>query len=164
MPVVDTRRRRLTVALTVTVTHAETPVVRVPGLAAWLEDVAPAAARGEVTVVLVNDPAMRVLNRQYRGVGAVTDVLSFPADATHRVRDGVLGDIVIAVGVARTQARRAGHALGTEARVLALHGLLHLLGYDHETDTGRMARVESRLRRTGGLREGLIARARSDAS
>ena len=65
-----------------------------------------------------------------------------------------LGDIVIATGVARRQAREAGHALADELRVLALHGLLHLLGYDHETDGGTMARVEARLRRKGGLREG----------
>jgi probable rRNA maturation factor len=73
---------------------------------------------------------------------------------------GTLGDVVIATGVARRQARAAGHSLQTEVRVLALHGLLHLLGYDHEHDDGRMARVEVRLRRKGGLREGLIERAR----
>jgi probable rRNA maturation factor len=70
----------------------------------------------------------------------------------------LLGDIVIAVGVMRRQARQAGHDEATELRVLALHGLLHLLGYDHERDAGRMARVERRLRRKGGLREGLIER------
>ena len=69
-----------------------------------------------------------------------------------------LGDIVIAAGVARRQAGRAGHAFGVEARVLALHGLLHLLGYDHETDQGQMERLEARLRRDAGLREGLIER------
>jgi probable rRNA maturation factor len=69
-----------------------------------------------------------------------------------------LGDIVIARGVARRQAREAGHPESTEWRVLALHGLLHLLGYDHETDNGRMARVEARLRRAGGLPVGLIER------
>jgi probable rRNA maturation factor len=69
-----------------------------------------------------------------------------------------LGDIVIARGVARRQARAAGHAEATEMRVLALHGLLHLLGYDHERDGGAMARLERRLRRKGGLREGLIER------
>jgi len=162
MPPAEARRRAR--ALSVAVTHAETPAVRAPGLAAWLQGVAPAAARGEVTVALVNDRAMRVLNRKYRRVDTATDVLSFPADASHRARDGVLGDIVIAVGVARKQCRLAGHALGTEARVLALHGLLHLLGFNHETDDGRMARVEARLRRKGGLREGLIARARSRTS
>lgn len=70
-----------------------------------------------------------------------------------------LGDIVIAAGVAERQARLAGHSRLTELRILALHGLLHLAGYDHERDNGQMARVEQRLRRKGGLREGLIERA-----
>ena len=70
-----------------------------------------------------------------------------------------LGDIVIARGVARRQAHAVGHDEPTELRVLALHGLLHLLGYDHERDRGTMARVERRLRRKGGLAEGLLDRA-----
>ena len=69
-----------------------------------------------------------------------------------------LGDIVIARGVARRQARASGHDERTELRILALHGLLHLLGYDHNGDDGAMARMERRLRRKGGLREGLIER------
>jgi probable rRNA maturation factor len=74
-----------------------------------------------------------------------------------------LGDLVIATGVARRQAARAGHSYGTELKVLALHGLLHLLGYDHHArdDEGRMARLEARLRRKGGLPAGLIERAAS---
>ncbi len=104
-------------------------------------------------MALVPDARVRALNRQYRRKDAPTDVLSFPAE-----EKGQLGDVVIAVGVARRQAREAGHSLQTELRVLALHGLLHLLGYDHERDDGRMARLERRLRRKGGLREGLIER------
>ena len=75
------------------------------------------------------------------------------------VPDAYLGDIVIARGVARRQAHAAGHDEPTELRVLSLHGLLHLLGYDHERDGGTMARVERRLRRKGGLAESLLDRA-----
>jgi probable rRNA maturation factor len=98
---------------------------------------------------------MRALNRQFRGKDHVTDVLSFPAETR-----GFLGDVVIAGGVAAKQARAAGHRVQTELRVLALHGLLHLLGYDHDSDGGTMARVEARLRKKAGLKEGLIERQR----
>ena len=113
----------------------------------------------------MSDREIRTLNRRFRRVDRATDVLSFsvrpPAtDPTHRPPTTVhLGDIVIARGVARRQARSAGHSELTEHRVLALHGLLHLLGYDHEKDNGRMKRIERTLRRKGGLREGLIDRA-----
>jgi probable rRNA maturation factor len=127
-------------------------------LAAWLARVAPARARGAVTVAVTSDARVRTLNSRFRRVHAATDVLSFPAGER-----GVLGDIVIAEGVARRQARAAGHPVATELKVLALHGLLHLMGYDHETDDGRMARIEARLRRKGGLEDGLIERARRDA-
>jgi len=130
--------------------------VLAPGLARWLESVAPARARGTLTVALVPDARVRALNRRYRKKDQLTDVLSFPADEPQQV-----GDVVIAVGAARRQAAAAGHTFGTEVRVLALHGLLHLLGYDHERDDGQMARAERRLRRKGGLREGLIERARA---
>lgn len=126
---------------------------RTPGLASWLEAVAPARARGEVTVAVVSDARVRALNRRYRRKDHVTDVLSFPTG-----EPGNLGDIVIAEGLAGRQAREAGHSRAVELRVLALHGLLHLLGYDHEHDDGRMARLERRLRRKGGLVEGLIER------
>jgi probable rRNA maturation factor len=144
------RAARLHVVVT---SHARTRV-RVPGLAAWLAGAAPVRARGDVSVAFVDDGAIRILNRRYRGKDQATDVLSFPGD-----EPGFLGDIVIAAGVGRRQAAAAGHAFGTEARVLALHGLLHLLGHDHERDGGAMARLEARLRRRAGLREGLIERA-----
>lgn len=150
--------------LRVTLSDGRGRAVRAPGLAAWLARVAPAAAAGEVAVALVGDARMRALNLAYRGKDAATDVLSFPADPLDVAGDEPsLGDIVIATGVARRQARAAGHALGTELKVLALHGLLHLLGYDHESpdDRGRMARTEARLRRAGRLREGLIERGRT---
>ena len=131
-------------------------------LADWLANAAPRRARGDVTVALVSDARVRRLNRDYRGLDRPTDVLSFPAQATGRLKaapaNGYLGDIVIARGVAERQARRARHSPLTEHRLLALHGLLHLLGYDHETDDGRMARAERRLRRRSGLPAGLIER------
>jgi probable rRNA maturation factor len=154
---VNAERRRASrrlASLTVVITDGRGVPVRVPGLAAWLRRVAPSRARGEVAIALVGDARMRAINRQFRGKGYATDVLSFPAGEP----GGALGDVVIATGVARRQARAAGHGLGTELRVLALHGLLHLIGYDHETDDGRMARVERRLRRKGGLPAGLIER------
>ena len=143
--------------------------MRAPGLAAWLRRVAPARVRGSVTVALVNDAEIRELNRRFRGIDSATDVLSFPEaqmgstsrrSPDHEPRTTDLGEIAIARGVARRQARSAGHADATEWRVLALHGLLHLLGYDHDHDDGRMQRVERKLRRKGGLREGLIERVR----
>lgn len=137
-----------------------------PALARWLTHIAPARARGTLSVAIVSDARLRSLNRRYRGVDSATDVLSFPAshrslttDRRSLTTDRCLGDIVIARGVARRQAREAGHSELTEWRVLALHGLLHLLGYDHERDAGRMRRVETRLRRRGGLPDGLIERA-----
>ena len=140
----------------VSVTDGEGRPLRVPGLSTWLRAVAPARARGAVTIALVGDAAMRRLNRRFAGKDRATDVLSFPSDGV----DGALGDIAIATGVARRQARDGRRTYLEELRVLALHGLLHLLGYDHHGDGGKMARVESRLRRKGGLRAGLIERAR----
>ena len=151
------------------------------GLGPWLERSAPARARGEVSVALVSDREMRRLNRVYRGKDTPTDVLSFPANPGPegpRLRvsgapgpaSGALGlqarglgDIAIALGVARRQAREHGHSLATELRILALHGVLHLLGYDHDTDAGQMKRAEERLRRRAGLPSGLTRRA-EDAS
>ncbi len=154
---------RVPARVRVTISDGRGRPVRVPGLAAWLAGVAPREAAGEVAIALVSDARMRALNRDYRDSDYATDVLSFPADPLDVAGDlPSLGDLVIATGVARRQAKAAGHPLGVELRVLALHGLLHLLGYDHESpeDGGRMARVEARLRRKGGLAAGLIERGR----
>jgi probable rRNA maturation factor len=150
----------------VTVTDGRGRPVPNGGLARWLAGVVPARVHGEIAIALVSDARIRALNQRFRKKNVPTDVLSFPADPDPGTRipedAAFLGDIVIATGVAQRQAREAGHGYAAELRVLALHGLLHLLGYDHDDprDAGRMARVESRLRRKGGLRDGLIARTR----
>lgn len=169
-------------SLEVSIVAAAADRTAVRGLAAWLAGVAPRGAGGAVSIAIVTDARIRQLNRQFRGVDAATDVLSFPAFATaspewtsaaaparasgprprpvtRQAASYELGDIAIARGVASRQARAARHAVSTEVRVLALHGLLHLLGHDHETDDGAMARLETRLRRRGGLVSGLIERA-----
>jgi probable rRNA maturation factor len=148
--------------LAVTVCDASGAPVRVPGLAAWLTGIAPRAASGTLTVVITTDRRIRALNRTWRRLDTATDVLSFPAGADPGPARH-LGDLVISRETAARQARDQGHSLGTELRVLALHGLLHLLGYDHEHDAGRMARIERRLRRQGGLPAGLIERGPADS-
>jgi probable rRNA maturation factor len=146
--------------LTVVVTDARGRPIAGTGLGPWLARAAPASARGAVGVAIVSDAEMRRLNRRYRGTNRVTDVLSFPADSRTRPRaNRLLGDLAIAKGVAGRQARRQRHAYAVELRILALHGLLHLLGYDHQTDQGEMRRLEERLRQRAGLPVGLIDRA-----
>jgi probable rRNA maturation factor len=114
-----------------------------------------------LVIALVSDQRMRALHRRFRGQSHATDVLSFPAAAGPWAigEPPFLGEVAIALGVAARQAKRLGHATTTEVRTLALHGLLHLLGYDHERDDGHMSRVEERLRRRAGLPAGLIGRA-----
>jgi probable rRNA maturation factor len=142
--------------LQVSVSDERGRALRAGGLAAWLRRAAPARARGRVSVAIVATSRIRALNRAYRRKNAPTDVLSFPGGPAET--GGFLGDIVIAEGVARRQARQAGHPETVELRILALHGLLHLLGYDHEHDRGRMRKLEQRLLRKAGLRDGLIER------
>jgi probable rRNA maturation factor len=130
-----------------------------PALGRWLARHAPRGARGHLTIAIVSDAAMRRLNKQFRGKDMATDVLSFPPDAgASGPNRSFLGDLAIARGVAARQARQLGHSLQAELRILALHGLLHLLGYDHETDRGEMGRLEEQLRQRAGLPAGLIAR------
>ena len=97
--------------------------------------------RGEVALVLTGDRAIRPLNARYRGKDKATDVLSFPGG------EAGLGDILLSVATAERNARGLGRTLLQELDVLALHGFLHVLGYDHETDDGTMDRLERRLRR-----------------
>lgn len=104
---------------------------------------------GEVAVALLSDVKMRDLNRSFRGKDRTTDVLSFPGDGTiaGTTAPAYLGDIAISVPRAIEQARDGGHRFEREVKILALHGLLHLLGYDHERDDGRMMRLQRRIER-----------------
>jgi probable rRNA maturation factor len=117
-------------------------------------------ASAELNVCLVSDQAMRALNRKFRKKDKSTDVLSFPAKPREKPlpirsrnarRAGFLGDVAISPATARRNARRLGRPFQDELRILILHGVLHLMGYDHETDRGEMDRLESRLRRRLGL-------------
>jgi probable rRNA maturation factor len=121
-------------------------------LRAFLRTVAPAAgaASGTATVALVSDGRIRALNREFRGLDEPTDVLSFPVSG-RGASSGYLGDIVISVETAERQARRRRSTLRRELEVLTLHGFLHLMGYDHETDDGEMRRIEYRLRKKLGI-------------
>ncbi|MGZ8867262.1 MAG: rRNA maturation RNase YbeY [Thermoanaerobaculia bacterium] len=108
----------------------------------------------DVSIAFVDDDAMKNLNRQFRHKNKTTDVLTFPADETYGDpnRSGrPLGDIVICVDQARRQAHDERHSLATEVRYLILHGMLHALGYDHETDEGEMDKLEIELRAAVGL-------------
>jgi len=112
-------------------------------------------ARGRGVVCLITDDReLRRLNRRFLGKNRATDVLSFPA------ADGVngLGEIAISIERAGEQAAERGHSLADELRILMLHGVLHLAGFDHENDSGEMARTETRWRKRLGLPAGLIER------
>lgn len=120
-----------------------------------------AGLRGEVNILLTGNSEMQRLNLQFRHKDETTDVLSFPAGSPQpeRRKGGTAGgDIAISLPVARRQAAAAGHDLLTEVKVLILHGMLHLAGYDHETDGGRMRRLEQKLRAGFRLHAGLIER------
>jgi probable rRNA maturation factor len=109
--------------------------------------------------LITGDAELRKLNREFRGKDEATDVLSFPDSAA--AARAPLGSIAISLARARAQARAFDHSTDTEVRILMLHGVLHLLGYDHESDTGRMARAEKRWRALLGLPSGLIERVQS---
>jgi probable rRNA maturation factor len=108
----------------------------------------------EVTIAFVEDEAMTELNKRFRGKKKTTDVLTFPADDSYNEPSASgrpLGDIVISVDQARRQAADEKHSLGTEIRYLVVHGVLHALGYDHETDQGEMNALEVEVRGLVGL-------------
>jgi probable rRNA maturation factor len=140
--------------------------VALSGLEEFLEQVRKEIGLGPecVAVRLIGDAEMARLNETYRKKKGPTDVLSFPAKNEKKTKKPgglarqvkragrkYLGDIAIAPAVARRNARALGRSLPEELRVLILHGVLHLLGYDHETDRGEMERIESRLRRRLGI-------------
>ena len=111
---------------------------------------------GTVNVLVTGSSELRSLNRRFRGKDQPTDVLSFPPGPIFV--NGLAGDIAISADIARQNARRLGHSAAQEIKILTLHGVLHLVGYDHETDHGTMAGQETQLRRSLGLPLGLIER------
>ena len=117
---------------------------------------------GSINVMITSSRELRALNRRYRGKDEPTDVLSFPS--TSRIATGSAGDIAISAAIAAQNARHYGHSASEELKILMLHGILHLAGYDHERDNGRMDRNEQRFRRALGLPDSLIARNRRLAS
>ena len=112
--------------------------------------------RGVVNVLVTTSRELRLLNSRFRGLDKATDVLSFPP-ILGLVAD-FAGDVAISADIAAQNARRLGHSVADEIRILALHGMLHLAGYDHERDSGIMARKEMLLRKRLGLPVGLIER------
>jgi probable rRNA maturation factor len=115
--------------------------------------------RDTVNVLVTSSRELRSLNRQFRGSDKPTDVLSFPSlPAKRREAKHFAGEIAISVDIARENAGRLGHSIAAEVKILALHGILHLAGFDHEHDDGEMAREETRLRHHLKLETGLIER------
>jgi probable rRNA maturation factor len=122
-----------------------------------------AGLRGPVNVLVTSSTAIRSLNRQFRGHNQATDVLSFPAPSPSgalrsRKRAELAGEIAISADVARQNAARLKHSVVEEVKILALHGILHLAGFDHERDNGEMARKEATLRVALRLPAALIER------
>jgi probable rRNA maturation factor len=135
-----------------------TAEARPRALARFARKLQDGAAKGRAFDCLITgDAEMRRLNREFRGVDCATDVLAFSGLACLG-QTAPLGDIAISLQRARGQGRRYGHSTEDEIRILMLHGLLHLLGMDHEADGGRMARAEKRWRARLGLPDALIER------
>ena len=121
-----------------------------------------ARLRGSVNVLVTSNAKMKSLNRRFRGKDKATDVLSFPAAPDGR--KDLAGDIAISAEIASQNARSLGHNSAVEVKILTLHGILHLRGYDHERDHGQMARREQKMRRELRLPVGLIERAKTSAA
>ena len=143
---------------------------RIPGLtAASLERFVLKARRAahlvdSVNVLVTNSRELRSLNRQFRGQDKATDILSFPSPPLKLGgAKRIAGELAISADMARENADRLGHAAAEEIKILVLHGILHLAGFDHERDRGEMARRESQLRMQLKLESGLIERAQNQA-
>jgi probable rRNA maturation factor len=163
----ERRKQSRPVALCATFTREQTTLLfhpATPGLArGFSRRVARAFAKrleSEVTggrpftCLITGEAEMCRLNREFRQKDHATDVLSFPSRQTL----GFLGDIAISFQHARRQAAEYGHGVGQEIEILMLHGVLHLVGMDHENDRGQMARAENKWRARFGLPQGLILR------
>jgi probable rRNA maturation factor len=116
-----------------------------------------AGLKGVINVLVTSSAEMKSLNRRFRGKDRATDVLSFPAEPDARKQ--FAGEIAISAEIAAQNARALGHSPAEEVKILVLHGVLHLRGYDHECDNGQMARREKQLRAKLHLPLGLIERA-----
>lgn len=116
-----------------------------------------AGLRGTVNILVTNNAALRSLNREFRGKNKATDVLCFPSPAPEG-NCRLVGEIAISADIALQNSLQLGHSAAAEIKVLVLHGILHLAGFDHERDNGEMARKEMKLRRALGLPAALIER------
>lgn len=117
-----------------------------------------AGLKGTVHILVTSSAAMRSLNRRFRRKNKPTDVLSFPAPQAANAGKKFAGEIAISADIAARNALRLGHSLAAEIKILALHGVLHLAGFDHERDNGAMGRKETQLRRLLRLPTSLIER------
>lgn len=120
-----------------------------------LEQIADFLGAGDVELVFVNDDEMREINREQRGIDKVTDVLSFPYE---QVSGGLMGSVVISTDTASRVASELGHSIECEIALLFLHGVLHILGYDHEIDGGQMREKEKEVIEHFSLPDSLIIR------
>ena len=124
-----------------------------------------AGLSGQVNVLITGSAALRSLNQRFRSQNKATDVLSFPAASAISqgpTRSNLVGEVVISADIARKNSFLLGHSATDEVKILALHGILHLAGYDHERDHGEMARKEAKLRRALKLPLALIERAKPE--